>query len=68
LGDKGNYFNYEKHQEGLDSEREVRSLKDFREFRDLVNLGCILGDASNWIKSIAKWVSVYFGPKFLTHD
>jgi hypothetical protein len=30
LGAKGNNFNHEKHQEGLDPEREVRSPKDFR--------------------------------------
>jgi hypothetical protein len=68
LGDKGNYFDHEKHQEGLDPEREVRSPKDGREFGDLAKLGCISWDASYWIKSIAKWVSVYFGPKFPTHD
>jgi hypothetical protein len=28
LGAKGDYFNHEKHQEGLDLEREVRSPKD----------------------------------------
>jgi hypothetical protein len=28
MGAKGNYFNHEKHQEGLDPEREVRSPKD----------------------------------------
>jgi hypothetical protein len=42
LSAKGDYFKHEKHQEGLDSEREVRSPKDFREFGDLANLGCIL--------------------------
>jgi hypothetical protein len=57
-----------KHQEGLDPEREVRSLKDLGEFGDLAKLGCISWDASYWIKSIAKWVRVYFGPKFPTHD
>jgi hypothetical protein len=68
LSAKENYFNHEKHQEGLDPEREVRSPNDDREFGDLANLGCISWDASYWIKSIAKWVSVYFGPKFPTHD
>jgi hypothetical protein len=29
MGAKGDYFNHEKHQEGLDSEREVRSPKDY---------------------------------------
>jgi hypothetical protein len=38
LGPKGNYFNHEKHQEGLDPEREVRSPKDHREIGDLANL------------------------------
>jgi hypothetical protein len=47
---------------------KVRSPKDIEEFGDLVNLGCISWDASYCIKSIAKWVSVYFGPKFPTHD
>ena len=28
LGAKGNYFNHEKHQEGLDPEREVSGPKD----------------------------------------
>jgi hypothetical protein len=65
---KRNYFNHEKHQEGLDPKREVRSLKDFGEFGDLAKLGCISWDASYWNKSIAKWVSDYFGPKFPTHD
>jgi hypothetical protein len=64
MGAKGNYFNHEKHQEGLDPEREVRSPMDFWEFGDLANLGCISRDASYWIKSIVKCVSVYFGPKF----
>jgi hypothetical protein len=64
MGVKGNYFNHEKHQEGLDPEREVRSSKDYEEFGDLAKLGCISWDASYWIKSIAKWVSAYFGPKF----
>jgi hypothetical protein len=32
LGAKGDYFNHEKHQEGLDPEREVRSPKDIGEF------------------------------------
>jgi hypothetical protein len=68
LGAKGDYFNHEKHQEGLDSKREVRSPKDFGEFGDLAKLGCISWDATYWIKSIAKWVSEYFGPKFPTHD
>jgi hypothetical protein len=41
LGAKGNYFNHEKHQEGLDPEREVRSLKNIGEFGDLTKLGYI---------------------------
>jgi hypothetical protein len=68
LGAKGNYFNHEKHQGGLDPEREVRCPKDIGEFGYLAKLGCISWDASYWIKSIAKWVSIYFGPKFPTHD
>jgi hypothetical protein len=68
LDAKGEYFNHEKHQEGLDPEREVKSLKDVGEFGDFAKLGCISWDASYWIKSIAKWVSVYLGPKFPTHD
>jgi hypothetical protein len=35
LGAKGYYLKHEKHQEGLDPKREVRSLKDFGEFGDL---------------------------------
>jgi hypothetical protein len=61
---KGNYFNHEKHQEGLDPKREVRSPKDFGEFGDLAKLGCMSQDTSYWIKLIAKWVSVYFVSKF----
>jgi hypothetical protein len=68
LGAKGNYFNHEKHHEGLDPKREVRSPKNFGEFGDLAKLGCISWDASYWIKSIAKWISKYFRPKFPTHD
>jgi hypothetical protein len=45
-GAKGNYFNHEKHQEGLDHKREVRSPKDDGEFGDLAKLGCISWDAS----------------------
>jgi hypothetical protein len=48
LGAKGNYFNYEKHQEGLDPEREVRSPKDIEEFGDLAKLSCLSWDASYW--------------------
>jgi uncharacterized membrane protein len=61
-------FRHEEHQEGLGTEREVRSSKDFEEFGDLVKLGCISWDTSYWIKSIAKWVSKHYGPKFPTHD
>ena len=41
LGAKGNYFQHEEHQEGLDPERKVRSPMDLREFRDLAKYGCI---------------------------
>jgi hypothetical protein len=63
LGAKGNNFNHEKHQEGLDPEREVSSPKDHGEFGDLAKLGCISWDTSYWIKFIVKCVSEYFGPK-----
>jgi hypothetical protein len=33
-------------EEGLDPEREVRSLKDVGEFGDLAKLGCISWDTS----------------------
>jgi hypothetical protein len=68
LGAKGDYLNHEKHQECLDPERKVRSLKDIGEFGDLGNFGCISWDASHRIKNIAKWVSENFGPKFPSHD
>jgi hypothetical protein len=68
LGAKGDYLNHEEHQEGLDHKREVRSPKDLREFRNLARFGCISCDASHRLKSISKWVSEYFGPKFPTHD
>jgi hypothetical protein len=64
LGAKENNFNHEKHQEGLDPEREVRSPKDKGETGYLAKLGCISWVTSYWIKFIAKWVSEYFGPKF----
>jgi hypothetical protein len=64
LGAKRDYFNHEKHQEGLDPKREVSSPKDFGNFGDLANLGCRPWDTSFWIKSTAKWVSEYFGSKF----
>jgi hypothetical protein len=64
LGAKGDYFNHEKHQEGLDPEREVRSPKDIGKFGDLAKLVCISWDTSYWIKFNAKWVSEYFGSKF----
>jgi hypothetical protein len=38
LGDKRDYINHEKHQEGLGPERKVRSPNDFRGFGDLTNL------------------------------
>jgi hypothetical protein len=44
LGAKGNNFNHEKHQEGLDSKREVSSPRDYGEFGDLAKLGCISWD------------------------
>jgi hypothetical protein len=68
LGAKVDYLIPEDHQEGLDLEREVRSLKNSGEFGDLTKLGCISWDASHRIKSIAKWVSEYFGPKSPTDD
>jgi hypothetical protein len=34
----------------------------------LGKLGCISWDASYSIKSIAKWISEYYVPKFPTHD
>jgi hypothetical protein len=64
LGAKRNNFNHEKHQEGLDPEREVSSPKDNGEFGDLAKIGCISWDTSYWIKFITKWVNKYFGPKF----
>ena len=46
LGAKGNHFQHEEHQEGLDLEREVRSPSDFGEFGDLAKYGCISWGAS----------------------
>jgi hypothetical protein len=54
MGAKGNNFNHEKHQEGLDPEREVSGLKVVGKFEDLAKLGCISWDTSYWIKFIAK--------------
>ena len=53
-------FNHEKHQEGLDPEREVSGPKVVEKVGDLANLGCISWDTSYWIKFIAKWVSENF--------
>jgi hypothetical protein len=39
LGAKGDYLNPEKHQEGLDPKREVKSSNDYGEFGDLTKLG-----------------------------
>ena len=36
LGAKGDHFQHEEHQKGLDPKREVRSPTDFGEFGDLV--------------------------------
>jgi hypothetical protein len=49
-GAKGNNFNHEKHQEGLDPEREVSGPKVNGKFGDLAKLGCISWDTSYWIK------------------
>jgi hypothetical protein len=46
LGAKRNNFNHEKHQEGLDPEREMSCPKDHGKFGDLSNLGCISWDTS----------------------
>ena len=35
IGARGDYFQHEEHQEGLDPEEEVRSPMDFGEFGDL---------------------------------
>jgi hypothetical protein len=46
LGAKGDHFQHEEHQEGLDPEGKVRSPMDFGEFGDLAKfwmhfMGCI---------------------------
>jgi hypothetical protein len=43
-------------------------FEGFGEFGVLAKMGCISWDASYQIKSIAKWVSDYYGPKFPTHE
>ena len=43
LGAKGDYFQHEEHQEGLDSEREVRSPMDYGEFGDWQSMGVFHG-------------------------
>jgi hypothetical protein len=50
LGAKGNNFNHEKHQKGLDPKREVSGPKVNGKFGDLAKWGCISWDTSNWIK------------------
>ena len=46
LGAKGNHFQHEEHQEGLDPEREVKSPMDIGEFGDLAKFECISWGAS----------------------
>lgn len=43
---KVNYFNHEKHQEGLYLKREMRSTMEFEEFEELVKEGSISWDGS----------------------
>ena len=46
LGAKGDHFQHEEHQEGLDPERKVRSPMDYGEFGDLAKCVRILWGAS----------------------
>ena len=64
LGAKGNHFQHEEHQKGLDPEREVRNPMDSRGIWRLGEvwmhfMGCIM-----MVKIIVKWVSKNYGPKF----
>jgi hypothetical protein len=68
LGAKGNNFNHEKHQEGLDPEREVSGPKVNGKFGDLAKWVCISWDTSYWIKLLPSKLMKKFGPKFPTHD
>jgi hypothetical protein len=47
VGAKGDYFNHEWHQKGLDHEGEVRILVEFGQFGDLAKLRCISYGASS---------------------
>jgi hypothetical protein len=55
LGAKGDYFNHEKHQEGLDPKREMRSVKDFEEFGDMKKIGMyIMGVGGHRLPKVLK--------------
>ena len=50
LGAKGDHFQHEEHQEGLDPKRKVRSPMDYGKFGDLAKYGCISWAASLWTR------------------
>jgi hypothetical protein len=67
VGAKGDYFQHEEHQEGLDSKGEVRSPMDFGEFGDLAKFGCISWGASYWIMPLPSGLVNTMDPNSLSH-
>jgi hypothetical protein len=65
---KENNFNHEKHQEGLDPEREVRSPKDVGEFGDLENWDVYHGIHHIGSSLLPSGLVNILDPNFPTHD
>jgi hypothetical protein len=61
---KGNNFNHEKHQEGLDPEWEVSSSKDDGKFGDLANLDVYHGIQHIGSSLLPSGLVNIFGPEF----
>jgi hypothetical protein len=68
LGAKENYFNHEKHQEGLDPEREVRSPKDVGNLESWHNWDVYHGIHHNGSSLLPSGLVNTLDPNFPTHD
>jgi hypothetical protein len=68
LGAKGNNFNHEKHQEGLDSEREVRSPKDGGELETWQSWDVYHGIHHIGSSLLPSGLLNILDPNFPTHD
>ena len=64
---KGDHFQHEEHQEGLDPEREVRSPSVLGEFGDLAKYGCISWGASCWTKLLPSGLVNSMDPNSPSH-